>query len=112
MDALAAAGHWSLISSRLADWSRRARDAAGRAAARPPPATPALLAARNELRGRFDAYQAKAARRGLAEDPDLAAAGRGGADRRSTPRRVTWTRPGWRVNAYQDALTATSEVLS
>jgi hypothetical protein len=70
IEALAAAGHWSLISPRLAEWSRRAnlQLAAGtEAAAR----NQGLLAARNELRGRFDAYQAKASRRGLAEDTAL-----------------------------------------
>ena len=70
VDALAAAGHWSLISSRLAGWSRGARArlaALQEATAR----NEGLLAARNELRGRFEAYQAKASRRGLAENPDL-----------------------------------------
>lgn len=70
IDALAAAGQWPLISPRLSDWTRRARerqaalaDAAGRNAA--------LLAERNELRGRLDIYQAKATGRGLAEHTAL-----------------------------------------
>jgi hypothetical protein len=70
IDALSAAGHWQLISPRLADWNRRARQrltAAQEAAAR----NSALLASRSELRGRLDAYQAKAARRGWAEHDTL-----------------------------------------
>jgi hypothetical protein len=102
VDALAAAGHWSLISSRLADWNRRARArlaALQQAAAH----NEGLLAARNELRGRFEAYQAKAARRGLAENPGLAPL----ADRART---ALFTAPcdldAARValSAYQDAL--------
>ncbi|MFI7603093.1 hypothetical protein [Actinoplanes sp. NPDC049681] len=71
IDALAAAGQWALISPRLAAWSRAARDrlaALEGAAAR----NSAMLAARNELRGRFEAYRAKAGSRGLAEDTALA----------------------------------------
>jgi hypothetical protein len=70
IEALAAAGHWSLISPRLADWVRRAQQqlAVGTGAAT---RNQGLLTARNELRGRLDAYQAKASRRGLAEDATL-----------------------------------------
>ena len=102
VDALAAAGHWSLISSRLAEWSRRARarlTTLQQATAR----NEGLLAARNELRGRFEAYQAKAARRGLAEDPALAPLA-------ETARTSLFTAPcdldAARValSAYQDAL--------
>jgi hypothetical protein len=70
IDALAAAGHWHLISGRVADWTRRATQrlaAAETAAAR----NTALFAERSELRGRLDAYQAKAARRGWAEHVTL-----------------------------------------
>jgi uncharacterized protein (DUF2267 family) len=70
IDALAAAGHWQLITARLADWNRRARQqltAAQQAAAH----NAALLSSRSELRGRLDAYQAKAARRGWAEHDTL-----------------------------------------
>ncbi|MFI5935402.1 hypothetical protein [Actinoplanes sp. NPDC051494] len=70
IDALAAAGHWALISPRLAAWNRQATqrlaalaDAAARNAGQ--------LSARNELRGRFEAYRAKAASRGLAEHDTL-----------------------------------------
>ncbi|MEV6597545.1 hypothetical protein AB0M36_11845 [Actinoplanes sp. NPDC051346] len=70
IDALAAAGQWALISPRLAAWNRDARDrlaALEAAAAR----NTALLAGRNELRGRFDAYRAKAGSRGFAEEATL-----------------------------------------
>jgi hypothetical protein len=105
VDALAAAGQWALISPRLADWTRRAREhlaALNDAAAR----NAALLATRNELRGRLDAYRAKALRRGLGESPDLTAL----AD---AARTALYTAPcdldaaRTAVNAYQDALTAT-----
>ncbi|MFG1604422.1 hypothetical protein [Actinoplanes sp. NPDC049265] len=100
VDALASAGHWALISPRLAEWTRRARarlDEVGSAADR----AGELLAARNELRGRFESYQAKAKRRGL--DAALGAA----ADR---VREVLYVAPcdlvaaRAAVNAYQDAL--------
>ena len=104
LDALAAAGHWALISPRLADWSRRAREriaALRDAAAR----NTAMLATRNELRGRLDAYQAKAARRGLAEDPSLAAlAERARAALYTAPCDLGAARAA--VNAYQDAVAA------
>jgi chromosome segregation ATPase len=105
IDALAAAGHWALLSSRLSEWSRRARELAAElraAAAR----NTAMLAERNELRGRLDAYQAKALRRGLGESDDLTPL----AD---AARTVLHTAPcdlsaaRVAVNAYQDALTAT-----
>jgi len=108
IDALAAAGHWSLISPRLADWSRAARariDALRTAAAH----NAGLLAARNELRGRLDAYQAKALRRGLAENGDLTALA-------ETARTALYTAPcdldaaRAAVNAYQDALTDTIDM--
>ncbi|RZU48506.1 hypothetical protein EV385_0223 [Krasilnikovia cinnamomea] len=104
IDALATAGHWSLLSPRLADWNRRARQrlAALRDAA---DHNRGLLATRNELRGRLDAYQAKAARRGLAEDPTL-------TPLTETARAALWTAPcdlsaaRTAVAAYQDAVTA------
>jgi hypothetical protein len=111
LDALATAGHWALISPRLADWSRRAREriAALRAAAA---RNAGMLADRNELRGRLDAYQAKAGRRGLAEDPALAPlAERARAALYTAPCDLDAARTA--VNAYQDAvarLTATTSV--
>ena len=100
VDLLASAGHWALISPRLADWTRRARarmdelsttaDRAGE-----------LLAVRNELRGRFESYQAKAKRRGL--DGSLSSA-------EARVREALYAAPvdleaaRAAVNAYQDAL--------
>ncbi|MGW4943561.1 hypothetical protein ACWEOZ_18460 [Actinoplanes sp. NPDC004185] len=102
LDALAAAGHWALLSPRLADWSRRAREriaALRDAAAR----NAGMLAARNELRGRLDAYQAKAGRRGLSEDPALAPLAERARDALYTaPCDVDAARAA--VNAYQDAV--------
>ncbi|MGK5685297.1 hypothetical protein [Actinoplanes sp. URMC 104] len=105
IDALAAAGHWSLISPRLADWTRRARlrltqlrDGAARNAG--------LLATRNELRGRLDAYQAKALRRGLAEHTELAPLAAAAREALSVAP-CELTAASRAVAAYQDALTAT-----
>ena len=105
IDALAAAGQWALISPRLSDWSRRARERL--AALRQATAhNGGLLAARNELRGRLDAYQAKALRRGLGESGELTTLF-------DTARTALYTAPcdldaaRAAVNAYQDALTAT-----
>jgi hypothetical protein len=102
LDALAAAGHWALISPKLADWSRRAREriaALRDAAAR----NTEMLATRNELRGRLDAYRAKAGQRGLAEDPVLAPlAERARAALYTAPCELAAARAA--VNAYQDAV--------
>jgi hypothetical protein len=102
LDALAAAGHWALISPRLADWSRRAREriaALRDAAAR----NTEMLASRNELRGRLDAYRAKAGRRGLGEDPELAPlAERARSALYTAPCELEAARAA--VNAYQDAV--------
>jgi hypothetical protein len=69
---LEAAGRWARLAAELdtieteaADATARYRDAERAAAA--------LLGKREELRGLLDAYQAKAARLGAAEDPGLAA---------------------------------------
>lgn len=102
IEALAAAGHWSLISPRLAEWSRRAQQqlAAGTdAAAR----NQGLLTARNELRGRLDAYQAKASRRGLSEDAALTPlAEKAKAALYTAPCDLRAARAA--VDAYQDAV--------
>jgi hypothetical protein len=64
-----------------------------------------LLERRTELRGRFEAYRAKAGRLGLAERPDLLALD-------ADVRRLLWTRPAARAAAtralvsYQRLLTA------
>ncbi|WP_250008028.1 hypothetical protein [Actinoplanes sp. M2I2] len=104
IDALATAGHWSLISPRLAGWTRQARellavlrDGAARNAG--------LLATRNELRGRLDAYQAKALRHGLAEQAQLSPLAAAARDALYVaPCELSAARRA--VNAYQDALTA------
>ncbi|SDS19816.1 hypothetical protein [Actinoplanes derwentensis] len=105
IDALAAAGHWALISPRLSAWRRQAtdrlaalRDASARNAA--------LLTERNELRGRLDAYRAKALRRGLGEDPVLGPLAEAARDRlHQAPCDLPAARSA--VDAYQDALSAT-----
>jgi len=105
VDALAAAGQWALISPRLADWTRRARErlAALRDAAAH---NGGLLVARNELRGRLDAYRAKALRLGLGENAELTPlADAARAALYTAPCDLDAARAA--VNAYQDALTAT-----
>ena len=105
VDALAAAGQWALISPRLSDWTRRGREqlaALRDAAAR----NAALLTTRNELRGRLDAYRAKALSRGLGEDAALTPLA-------ETARDILYTAPcdldaaRRAVDAYQESLTAT-----
>jgi len=103
IEALAAAGHWSLISARLSDWTRTARSRLD--ALRAATATNAgMLSARNELRGRLEAYRAKALRRGLGENSDL-------TPLVDTARAALYTAPcdlnraRAAVNAYQNALT-------
>jgi hypothetical protein len=105
LDALAAAGQWALISPRLSDWTRRAREhlaALNAATAR----NAGLLNSRNEMRGRLDAYKAKALSRGLGEDATLTPL----ADQ---ARDLLYTAPcdlgaaRRAVDAYQEALTAT-----
>ncbi|MEU4692827.1 hypothetical protein [Actinoplanes sp. NPDC023714] len=105
IEALAAAGQWSLIPPRLTRWKREAAErlAALRAAAAH---NTALLTERNELRGRFDAYRAKALRRGLGEDAaltPLAEAAR--AALHEQPCDLEAARAA--VGAYQDALSTT-----
>ena len=107
IDALATAGQWALISPRLADWTRRARErlAALRSATTH---NGGLLAARDELRGRLDAYRAKASSKRLVEHPEL-------TDRYDEAHKVLYTAPcdlraGTRaVLAYQQTLSALLE---
>jgi hypothetical protein len=105
IEALAAAGQWALITPRLAGWNRQATE--GLAALRAAAAHDAgLLAERSELRGRFDAYRAKALRRGLGEEPaltPLAEAAR--AALYEAPCDLDVARAA--VGAYQDALSTT-----
>ncbi|GIF15846.1 hypothetical protein [Actinoplanes teichomyceticus] len=105
IEALATAGQWALISPRLARWSR---EAAERLAALQAVTVhnDRLLAERNELRGRLDAYQAKALRHGLGEHPALIPlAERARAGLYTAPCELEQARAA--VNAYQEALTAT-----
>lgn len=70
IEALAAAGQWPLIAPRLTRWTRQATERLATLRAATAHNT-GLLAERDELRGRLDAYRAKALRRGLGEDPAL-----------------------------------------
>jgi len=105
IEMLATAGHWSLIIGRLSDWSRRAR--AQLAALREATAgNTGRLAARNEMRGRLDAFKAKALSRGLGESGELTPLAEAAHTALHQPpcdldaaRRA--------VDAYQNALTAT-----
>lgn len=105
IEALAAAGHWALISPRLSAWRRQTTEhltALQEATAR----NAALLAERNELRGRLDAYRAKALSRGLGEDPVLSPLAQAARDHlHQAPCDLAAARTA--VDTYQDALSAT-----
>jgi hypothetical protein len=66
------AGCWGEASDRLMQWIENMQEAR-RSAADDCAASVRVLDERNQLRGRLDAYQAKAVRLGLAERPELAA---------------------------------------
>jgi hypothetical protein len=70
LDALAAADQWRPLAARLPAWSARVHAATDLAAATRDRCR-ALLAQRDELRGRLGAYRAKAQAYGLAEDAEL-----------------------------------------
>jgi hypothetical protein len=72
MTAMAARGEWRPAASLLAQWTTRCRDALA-AAQRATETNRAPIATRDELRGRLDAYRAKAYRLGRLEDPAVAA---------------------------------------
>jgi hypothetical protein len=105
IDALAAAGHWGLISPRLSAWNRQARErleTLRSARAR----NAGLLAERNELRGRLDAFRAKALSRGLGEDTTLTTLAQTARDALyQAPCDLAVARAA--VDAYQDVLSAT-----
>jgi hypothetical protein len=105
IDALASAGHWALISPRLSAWNRQARERL--AALRSAQAHHAgLLAERNELRGRLDAFRAKALSRGLGEDALLSPLAESARDAlHHAPCDLAAARAA--VEKYQDALSAT-----
>jgi hypothetical protein len=107
LDTLRAAGRWGRLATELdtieadaAAAAQRYRDAERAAAA--------LLGRRDELRGLLDAYQAKAARLGAAEDTALAARYRQASD-------LLWTAPcdltaaTAAVTHYQQAILVLSE---
>jgi hypothetical protein len=104
LDTLKATGRWTrlaaeldLIEQQAAEAARAARDAEQEAAA--------LLDRRDELRGLLDAYRARAAKLGGAEDSDLDA-------RYDRARDLLWTAPcdlsaaGEAVTGYQQAVLA------
>ncbi|MFJ1645708.1 hypothetical protein [Streptomyces sp. NPDC088258] len=76
---------WSRLSPLLESLERDAEDELLRARASLTAVT-APLAVRAELRGRLDAYRAKVARHGMAEDPVL-------IERYDTARRMLWSAP-------------------
>jgi hypothetical protein len=70
LDALAAADQWRALAARLPAWSARVHAATDQAATTRDGCR-ALLAQRDELRGRLGAYRAKAQAYGLAEEAEL-----------------------------------------
>jgi hypothetical protein len=95
LDSLLAAGRWTRLSSELDLLERELASATGdfRDTER---AVAGLLSRRDELRGLLDAYKAKAARLGAAEDPGLTA-------RYDQARELLWTAP-CDLNAAADAV--------
>ena len=77
---------WHRLSPLLESLEQRAEDELLRAREQLTAVT-APLAVRAELRGRLDAYKAKVARHGLAEDPFL-------VERYDAARRMLWSAPG------------------
>ncbi len=96
-------GSWHLLSPLLDELEDRADDELDRARASLSAVT-APLAVRAELRGRLDAYRAKAARLAVVEDPLL-------VERYDQARRLLWSAPcdlraaGGAVSRYQGAVT-------
>jgi hypothetical protein len=82
---LHAAALWNRLGERFAEVERDTTGAADRAGRLRDAAT-GLVARRDELRGRLDAYHAKAGRHGLAEHPELTA-------RHGTARQLLYTAP-------------------
>lgn len=78
-------GQWHRLSPLLESLEQKAEDELERAREQLGAVT-APLAVRAELRGRLDAYKAKVARHGLAEDPFL-------VERYDTARRMLWSAP-------------------
>jgi hypothetical protein len=103
---LTAAGHWTRLSSELADLDRQAAAVVSRCRAAEQEAV-ALLDRRDELRGLLDGYRARAARLGAPGNGDLQA-------RYEEARELLWARPcdlpasADAVTAYQQAVLAQS----
>lgn len=104
LDSYASGGRWPALAAEIEAIEKQAAGltAAGQAAAR---AAADLLARRDELRGLLDAYQAKAARLGGAEDAGL-------TERYRRSHDLLWTAPcdldaaAAAVTAYQQAISA------
>jgi hypothetical protein len=95
LDTLLTAGRWTRLSSEL-DLIERELASATSNFRDTERTVAALLSRRDELRGLLDAYKAKAARLGAAEDPGLAA-------RYGQARELLWTAP-CDLNAAADAV--------
>ena len=99
---LARAARWHRLSPLLDELEGQADEALSRARASLTAVT-APLAVRAELRGRLDAYKAKAARHGTVDDPLL-------VERYDQARRLLWSAPcdlrtaEHAVRRYQDAV--------
>ena len=106
-ESLKAAGRWTRLAAELDLIEKQAAAAAGQCREAERHAT-ALLDRREELRGLLDAYQARAARLGGAEDGDLDA-------RYARARELLWTAPcdlaaaTAAVTGYQQAVLALGE---
>ena len=104
LEALAAADQWPALAARLPAWYARVQ-ATTAAASAVRERGRALLAHRDELRGRLDAYQAKAQAYGLSEDTEL-------AQLAELAHRALYTAPcdltaaGQQVSAYAAAVSA------
>ena len=104
LDTLLAAGRWTRLSSEL-DLIERELASATSNSRDTERTVAALLGRRDELRGLFNAYRAKAARLGATEDPSLAA-------RYDQARELLWTAPcdltaaADAVNRFQQAVLA------
>jgi hypothetical protein len=104
LDMLLAAGRWTRLSSELDLLERELASATSNFRDTERTVT-ALLSRRDELRGLLDAYKAKAARLGAAEDPGLTA-------RYDHARELLWTAPcdltaaADAVNRFQQAVLA------
>ncbi|MEV6107082.1 hypothetical protein AB0M28_20550 [Streptomyces sp. NPDC051940] len=101
------AAQWHRLSPLLESLEQRAEDELARAREQLTAVT-APLAVRAELRGRLDAYKAKVARHGLAEDPLL-------IERYERARRMLWSAPCDLIAADQAVLRyqqAAAEALS